>query len=467
MIKFGTDGWRAVISEEFTFENVRAVAQAIADYIIGAGKTGGPHRVVVGYDVRFLSCEYAEAVSEVMAGNGIYVDLSTRASSTPAVSLWTRDKGFSGGIIITASHNPAQFNGMKFKMPFGGAAGPEVTAQIEGNLNKNVPKRMPFEEALKKGMIKKVDIVPYHLNYIRRYLDLPLLRKSRIRLLVDVMHGVGDNWADWVLKNTGIRLTHIHSEPDPLFGGVNPEPISGNLQEFLGQMRTHKFNLGIAIDGDADRIGAAAPGGEFITAHKIMALILLHFIEDKLWRGAVVKTIAGTSLIDKIAQRYSLKIYETPVGFKHICDLMLKEDILLGGEESGGIGFKDYLPERDGLLAGLLLLEMMAHRNKSIKEIMRQVERDYGRFCYDRADVHYEAGAALISNINEHPFKEILKIPVKEMKSYDGIKFILQDGSWLLFRLSGTEPILRIYAESHSASRARSLVKFGKSLCRS
>lgn len=461
-IKFGTDGWRAIISKEFTFENVEIVSQAIADYFKGDGVS-----LAVGYDWRFLSEEYARLVSEVLSANGIKVLLSDKAVPTPFVSLAIKNKKLAGGVMITASHNPPSYNGIKIKAHYASTADEGITKAIESFLGKSEIKSAPLKEAVASGSVKMVDLKPDYMKFVKSYIDEKALKKSKLKVLVDCMHGVGDGYIKEILKDTGIQVTQMRTGRDPLFGGINPEPIPKNLEAVFQEMKKGKFDIAIVNDGDADRIAAVTPKGGYMNAGQIMALLLLHFVEDKKWSGGVVKTISNTTLIDRIAKKYGLKLYETPVGFKYICRLMLDEDILIGGEESGGIGVKGYIPERDGMLLGILLIEMMAHRKKGILEIMADVEKEYGSFCYTRIDImDYpdDKKKKLMKFLKTTPLKKVLERPVKDTKTYDGYKFIMEDDSWLILRLSGTEPILRIYAEAPSNKMAKDYLEFGKKI---
>ena len=461
VIKFGTDGWRAVISEDFTFENVRIVSQAIADHFKGDGAN-----FVIGYDSRFLSEKYAELVAEVLAGNGIKVLISDKAVPTPLVSLAIKNKRLSGGIMITASHNPPVYNGIKIKAPYGGSADENITKAVESKLGKNEIKSIPFKKCIDSKAAEFIDLKPDYIKFIKAYLDMKLLKKSRLKILVDCMHGVGDGYIPEILKDTDIHITEMRTGRDPLFGGVNPEPIPKNLDAVFQAVKKGDYDIAIVNDGDADRIGAVTPDGEYMNAGAIMALLLLHFVEDRNWRGSVVKTITNTTLIERIAKKYNLKLHETPVGFKYICRLMLEEDVLIGGEESGGIGVKNYMPERDGMLLGILLVEMLAYRKKSIGDIIRDMEKQYGKFCYSRIDIEYpdDKKRKLMKFLKESPPDKILEKPVIETKSTDGYKFILKDSSWLIMRLSGTEPILRIYAEAPTKTLANKYLEAGQAI---
>lgn len=463
MIKFGTDGWRDIISDNFTFKNVRIVSQAIADYFNEI--TENPS-IVVGYDTRFLSRKYAQLVSEVMAGNKINVIFSDRPSPTPMTSYCIKSNDLTGGVMITASHNPAEFNGIKVKANYAGSATPEITDRIEQNLNKKKPVIKDFKQAKEERLVNVNNISENYIKFIRSYLDLELFEESNFdfKVAVDVMYGTANHFFDMILENKGLTFKILHGDINPSFGNINPEPIPENLKQLSEELRKGNYDIGIAVDGDSDRVGAMTSEGEFITPGWILSMLLLHYIEDKGKSGKVVKTISNSSLIEKIAQKYNLELEETPVGFKHICKIMQEDEVMLGGEESGGIGFSNYIPERDGILAGLLLLEMIAYKGENISEIKREVEEEYGKYEYSRIDLKYpeEKKKPLFEKLDKEPFKKLKGIKIINVKSYDGRKFICKDDSWLLFRLSGTEPKLRVYSEAHSKERVDELLQFGK-----
>ncbi|MFA5410485.1 MAG: phosphoglucomutase/phosphomannomutase family protein [Candidatus Omnitrophota bacterium] len=451
-IKFGTDGWRAVIAENYTFENLKIISQAVADYL-GKGK-----KVAVGFDTRFMSDSFARVSAEVLKDNGITVILSDRPVPTPALSFCVKSRKLDLGVMITASHNPAEYNGFKIKTPSGGAAGPEVTQDIESRLGKT-----PVREdgnAL-PGEIKTEDLTADYVKFIRSYIDIKRIKNKNFKVLVDAMHGSGDSFIARILKGTKIRLEFMRNEINPSFGGRRPEPIEQNLAELKKRVEKGKFDLGIALDGDADRIAAVAPKGVFIHPQKILGLLALHLHQDRHWSGGIVKTICGTAMIDRIAGFLKVKLYETPVGFKYISELMEKEDIVAGGEEAGGMGVKGYIPERDGTVAGLLLLEMMAYRNKDILKILEEAEKRFGRYYYVREDLGLKER---IEPKKENFPMELLGKKVIQVKDYDGVKLVCEDASWLMFRASGTEPMMRIYAEAKSLARAKELLSLGKSL---
>lgn len=467
-IKFGTDGWRAVISDTFTFDNVKKVAQAMSDHVLSQKDAlkERDFRIVVGYDTRFLSAKYAELTARVAASNGIPVILADRPSPTPSVSYAIKDRNLIGGIVITASHNPARYNGMKYKAYYAGSADTDITKKIEAAVGVNEVKCGTLKELLYKKMIVIDNIVPRHLDFIKKYVNLKLIRKSSLKVLVDSMYGVGNSYIAELLKGGSCRVDTIHDTVNPSFGGINPEPIMPNLKELAEKVKKGGYAAGLATDGDADRLGVATPGAKLLTGHKVMALLLLHLLEDKKMKGDIVQTICGTVLIDKICKKYGLKTHETPVGFKHICDVMKKKDVLVGGEETGGVAFKGYIPERDGILSGALILEMMVMRGKKLEKILEGIDKEYGTYEYRRLDMRVpdDKKHRLMELLKKKPLEKVLDKEVMEIKNYDGHKFILKDRSWFMMRLSGTEPIVRIYAEAPNEKTALRMLEFGRKI---
>lgn len=470
-IKFGTDGWRAVISDDFTFDNVKKVAQAMADYITkdAVSLDVREKAVVIGYDTRFLSEKYAELIACVFCANGIRTVLSDRATPTPSVSFAIKERGMIGGVMITASHNPARYNGIKFKAYYGGSAGPDITKKFESYLGQNEPKYAPAAEMQAKGLLSYENFIPQHLDFIKKYVDLKKLKKAKLKVLVDSMYGTGNNYIADLLKGGAVKVDTIHNTYNPGFGGINPEPIMPNLKELAEKTKKGKYDIGLATDGDADRLGVALPNGKLLTGHKVMTLLLLHLLEDRGMRGDIVQTLCGTALINKIGKKYGLKMHETPVGFKYICDIMLKADVLIGGEETGGVAFKNSIPERDGILSGLLILEMMASRKKKILDILKAIDKEYGTYEYRRLDVKYpdDKKARLMELLKNDPPKEVLGKRVTDINKLDGYKLICEDGSWLMLRLSGTEPILRVYSEAANEKRSLAILEEGKRIANS
>ena len=453
-IRFGTDGWRGVISDNFTFKNVARVAQAIADFY----SRGQGIKIAVGFDTRFLSEKYAAIVSRVLADNGIAVQLSDRAIPTPALSFAVNRGGMTAGVMITASHNPSEYNGIKIKTASGGAAGTDVTKEVE-NLIDNPPEKKPSQAA----EIIKVDMTKGYVKFLRSYIDIKKLKSARFKVLVDVMHGSGNGFIAEVLKGSKIKLELLRHDVNPSFEGLRPEPVIENLGPTLKRLKEQKFDVALVLDGDADRIAAFSGDGEYIYPQKVLGLLALHLVEDRKMSGGLVKTIVGSNIMDNLAKEFKRELFETPVGFKYISELMLTKDILVGGEEAGGMGFKNYIPERDGSLAGLLLLEMMVDRKKPMLKIMQEMEKKYGRFYYLREDTKLSEGFKLDEN-KLRAIKELDGKKVVEIKDYDGIKLVCEDGSWLMFRASGTEPLMRVYAESKSLAKTKRLLSQGKGL---
>jgi len=449
-IKFGTDGWRAIIADTYTLENVKILTQAVADYL-GAGK-----KVAIGFDTRFMSEKFALACAIVFKSNNIDVILSDRPTPTPALSFAVKSLKLDLGIMITASHNPAEYNGFKIKNSSGGGASQEITKAVELLISKT-----PVKENVLAGSIAKVDIIKDYIKFIRNYIDLKRIRNKKFKVLVDSMYGSGDSFIAQVLKGTNIKLEFMRNTINPSFDGGRPEPVEENLSELKARVKKEKFDLGIALDGDADRIAAVAPGGVFIHPQKILGLLALHLNQDRHWSGGLVKTICGSTMMDNIAQFLGIKLYETPVGFKYISNLMETENIVAGGEEAGGMGVKGYIPERDGTMAGLLLIEMMVYRNKNMLKILNETEKKFGKFYYVRQDFHLDKR---VEPKKENLPNILLGKQVVDIKDYDGIKLICEDQSWLMFRGSGTEPIMRSYAEAKSLAQAQKLLALGKEI---
>jgi phosphomannomutase len=474
-IAFGTEGWRGVIAEEFTADNVRLVTQAIADHLraqatVPAGAGGAragvsvrPLGVAVGYDTRFLSDYFARAVCEVLAANGIASRLSRAAVPTCAVSRYVVHAGLSLGIMVTASHNPAVYNGLKVKEAFGGSSSQETVTSIEQRLGASPIRRQPFEEALAARAVQQADLIAPFLRGLRAAVDLAAIRGTRLRILVDSMHGAGGRLIERLLKGGRARVETLRAEPDPLFGGAAPEPIPARLGELMRAVRRSRADVGIANDGDADRISAVAPGGRWLNPGQLLCLLLAHLVATRQATGAVVKTISNTMMINRMATALGLRLIEVPVGFKHIAKLMLEDHVLIGGEESGGIGVAGYLPERDGILNGLLLLEAMAVRRKRLPDLVRELERRFGRWHYGRRDLRLTESQVdgLFARLGGQAPTDLAGIPVARVNPLDGVKLIGRDDSWLLFRRSGTEPVVRIYAETPDPRRLSRLLALG------
>lgn len=464
-IQFGTDGWRGVIAREFTFENLSLVAQATMDYFLEQGLAD--RGLVIGFDRRFLSRHFAERVVEVAAGNGIRVRLTDRYTPTPAVSWAVKEFNAGGGVMITASHNPPEYNGFKIKEPFGGPARPCTTQVVEEIVARNaaagrVVREMPLEEARARGLVELFDAGAAYRRQLARYLDLDRIRAAGIAVIVDPMYGAGCGFFPAILPGTA----EIHAEDNPGFGGQPPEPTPEHLAELSRLVKSGNFKIGLALDGDADRIGAVDETGEFFSSHMIFTVILRHLLDRRGMRGAVAKTVSTTRMVDLLCERYGLELFETPIGFKHICELMLDHDILMGGEESGGLGVKGHIPERDGILMGLLLLEAMAVSGKGVRRLLNDTMDEIGHFHYRRIDlpISAEAKARLMERLQSGGIREIASRPVARENFRDGFKYIFADGAWLLIRPSGTEPVLRLYSEAGSPETVEKLLAAGRAL---
>ena len=450
-IKFGTDGWRGIIADDFTYDNVRRVAGAIASYVL---KNEDPAAgVVVGYDTRFASQRIARVASEVLATAGIPVKLANDYSPTPAISLAVKASGAAGGVVITSSHNPWNWNGVKFKAKFGGSATPAIMKVIEEELRAGA---MPDGRA---APIDEVDLKPAYVRAVCRFADLDLIAKANFNFAVDSMYGSGRGVLTKIFEERSIRHIAIRQELNPLFPGINPEPIEPHVALLQETVVRNNCHAGLATDGDADRIGAVAEDGSFVDSHKIFSVLLRWLLERKKWTGEVVRAFNTTRMVDRIAARYGRKMNESCIGFKHIADLMMEREIVMGGEESGGIGYSRYLPERDGILNCLLLANVMAEERKPLGELVADLQREYGPHYYGRRDMHIpeEVKQNAIQRARSDGTKRLGSYSVLKKEGLDGIKFFLDapttgNGAeaWVLFRASGTEPLLRVYAEAAS-----------------
>lgn len=456
-IKFGTDGWRAVIAEDFTFANLDRVAQATASHWRKSPVQGTRSTVVVGYDRRFLSNEFAERTAAIMAANGFKVVLATGPVPTPAVSFAVKARRAVGGVMITASHNPPMFNGFKLKAHYGGSADPEICQAVERELDSE-PVR-----AAGTGRVSLHELNPPHLQAVKELVDFRLIAKSGLRFAHDAMHGVGAGCFDELLKGTTCRVMTLNGEHNPLFGGVNPEPIARNYARSSAWLAKHPHDLCLVTDGDADRIGGMDGRGNALSTHQLICLLLRHLHRNRQSRGRMVKALTTTSMVDKMCAANGIELVETGVGFKYICAEMIKGGVLLGAEESGGIGFPGHIPERDGIAAGLMLLEMLAVERVPLPKLLGRLEKEFGPHRYARIDTHFpvEKRAALMAHCRDHVPARLLRSPVEAVKAFDGVKYVARDGSWLMLRGSGTEPILRIYAEAASDAAAAKLLQIG------
>lgn len=471
MIKFGTDGWRGVIADDFTFDRLWQVACAIVRYVT-KNPGGGDPCLLIGYDTRFHSDNFAKLSALAAYVHDLPVLISSGFVTSPSISFSTVDKGADGAIMITASHNPPKYNGIKFKAPYGGSASKEITESIESELREieeNPPERpaILFEDILSSGKVEQFDPIPAYIDKVVSVIDADTLKGSNLRIMFDPMYGAGQGLFGRALSRFGMECDQIHGVHNPLFPGLFPEPIGSHLDDLRRAVVEGEYQVGIAVDGDADRVTAIDATGRFISSHMVLALLLRHLKEVRGWSGDAVKTVSTTSMIDMLCDNYGMNLHVVPVGFKNICDLMLEKDILVGGEESGGTGMKNYIPERDGILVGLMLIEIMAKHNKTLGELIDETMDELGRrFEYIRRDIeltlpHKEA---LLEKLPTLRPDSIGGMRVTDVETIDGLKFYREDGSWLMLRVSGTESVVRIYAEAGSVDGVKELVAEGQEL---
>ena len=467
-IEFGTDGWRAIIADEFTYANVRRVAQASADYWSANPVAGAGRRVIVGYDRRFASDAFAQRAAEVFAGNGFEVVLTPCPTPTPSVSYAVKNLRAIGGVMITASHNPPAFNGLKLKSHYGGSADAATCKAVETFLDKKPLRSMALGDAVKAKRIRIKDVRPAHYTAVKRLVDFKLIARSGLRFAHDALFGVGAGCFEELLAGTKCRVTTLNGQHDAFFGGINPEPVRQNYGRSAAFLKKHPHDLCLVTDGDADRVGGMDGRGGYLTTHQLICLLLHHLVVNRQGRGRVVKALTTTSMVDAMCAAYGLELVETGVGFKYIVTEMIKGGVLLGAEESGGIGFPGHIPERDGIAAGLMLLELLATERTSVNKLLARLVKQFGPHEYGRIDTHFplEQRAALIERLGQNPPAKLLRSPLAQVKTFDGVKYIARDNSWLMLRASGTEPILRIYAEGKSHADVRKLLKLGVQLTR-
>jgi alpha-D-glucose phosphate-specific phosphoglucomutase len=482
-VHFGTDGWRAVISDTFTFHNLHMVTQAIAD-AVASGDWGtdckrdsdiNPNVMVVGYDTRFLSDRYATETARVLAGNGFTVYLSQSDAPTPAISYAVKELKAAAGVMITASHNAPRYNGVKVKAGAGCSALPEQCRRVEVYLNDNEqrargPNLMDFERAKEMNLINRFNPIVAYSEHMRRLINMDAIANAKLRIVVDSMYGSGRGVIRGILQGTGCEVSEIRGMLNPGFGGVHPEPIARYLGALAGAISTGLGDFGLATDGDADRIGAMDERGNFVDPHKIMALSLKHLVEKRGLTGSVVRTVSTTKMIDRLAGKYGLTLHETPVGFNHIADYMMKEQVLIGGEESGGISFLGHIPEGDGVLMGLLLTEIVATSGKTLYELVQDLLEEVGPAHYERRDLrlsHPVSKSAMTQRLVDEAPAEIGGERIVEVGTIDGVKYNMADDSWLLIRPSGTEPSLRVYAEGRTPEMVKALLGYGEQIAAS
>ena len=430
--------------------------------------SGRAPKVIVGFDRRFFSDRFAQLTAEVFAGNNFEAVLTPAPVPTPSVSFAVRQQQAVGGVMITASHNPPAFNGFKLKSHYGGSSDSEVCKGVESFLDRNAVRSKELREGVAAKQIVIEDVRPAHFAALKKLVDFQLIAKSKLRFAHEALFGVGAGCFEELLAGTTCKVTTLNGKHDVRFGGINPEPIEKNYAASQRFLKTHPHDICLVTDGDADRVGGMDGRGRALTTHQIICLLLHHFIVNRRGKGRVIKALTTTSMVDKICAAYGLPLVETGVGFKYICAEMLKGDVLLGAEESGGIGFPGHIPERDGIAAGLMLLELLATERVSVNRLLANLEKQFGPHRYGRIDTHYplEKRAALMDFLKANPPARLLRSPVADVKSYDGVKFVARDTSWLMLRGSGTEPVLRIYAEAKSEAEAGKLLQLGRQLTR-
>jgi len=468
-IKFGTDGWRAIIAEDFTFHNVRACAQSVVQYLRAHGLSG--RGLVVGYDTRFASDDFAAAVAEVAAGNGIKAYLCDRPAPTPAVSYSVLRKGAGGAAVITASHNPARWNGFKYKPEYAGSASPEVVAELEAAipriLAEDSVRALPLAEAEAQGLVERFDPRPAYLEQLGRLVELERIRSAGLRVVVDSMYGVGAGYLAGLLAGGRTKVRELHAERNPLFPGLaRPEPIAENLSALSEAVVREGADVGLASDGDADRLGVVDENGRYIDQLQTFGLIVYHLLEVRGERGPIVKSITTTRMVQRLGELYGVPVHETAVGFKFLGPKMIEVDALIAGEESGGYAFRGHLPERDGILAGLYFLDFMARTGKRPSQLLEELYRKVGPHYYDRLDLRLpeEERESIYRRVRQARPERLAGLQVTGIDTTDGFRFLLEGGGWLLLRFSGTEPLLRIYTEVGDRALVPRLLEAGKEL---
>jgi len=472
-IRFGTDGWRGIIAEDFTFDNVRICAQAVAEYLKQSGFD--KQSLVIGYDTRFASEDFAAAAAEVIAGNDIRVHLCLKPTPTPVVSFTVPATKSAGGIVITASHNPGSWNGFKYKSQDGASAPGKVTSQIERNIasltlkrkgqGRHV-KRLALDKALRKGAIDYLDPAPTYFEHLNKFVDIEGLRRQKLNIMVDPMYGAGIGYFKTALQNGNLEITEINAERNPSFPQIQPEPIAKNLTKLSRLVVEQKADVGLATDGDADRIGILDENGQFLTQHQVFALLCLYLLEVRGERGAMVRTLTSTMMLSRLGELFDVAVYETPVGFKYVAPLMMEKNAIIGGEESGGYGFRGHVPERDAILAGLYFLDFMVKTGKTPSQLLDYLYSKVGPHYYDRRDFHISEAKrqTILHRLGSSSPDAIAGTKVTRVDTTDGFRCFLGDDSWLLIRFSGTEPLVRIYSEAESLERAEALLDEGKKL---
>jgi phosphomannomutase len=468
IVRFGTDGWRAIVAEDYTYANVRDATQGTAEFVKESGQA--PNGLVVGYDTRFISENFAQAAAEVLAANGIKVYLANTSVPTPVVSFSVLDKKAGGAIVITSSHNPWTYNGFKYKPEYAGSASQEVVDRLE-ELIEDVQsagrtKRMPFADAQRQGLIEEFDAKPAYYRQLDTLLDLDGIRNAGLKVVADPIYGAGRGVFKELLSGGKTAVNEIRGERNPYFGGVNPEPIMPNVQLCCDVVKETGADLGLCTDGDSDRIGIVDNEGNFVDQLQVMGLLTLYLLEVRGWRGPIVKSVTTTSMANRLAQKYGVEAIDTPVGFKFIGPEMIARKAMIGGEESGGFGFMNHIPERDAIVAGLFIADLTVKMGKPLSEVIRYLNDNFGPSFYHRDDYHFpeDQRQVIMKRLEDNPPKEIDGTPVTSINRADGFKYNLADNTWLMVRFSGTEPLLRIYTETNSQDRVRRMLAIGKQM---
>ena len=467
-IRFGTDGWRAIIGQDFTFDNVRACAQGVALHVKESGLA--ERGMVVGYDTRFESEDFAQAVAEVFAGNGIPVYLTPRAAPTPVISFAVGLKHTAGAVIITASHNPHRYNGFKYRTPDGASAPWDVLQKIERHIQRTLmedkPRSLPIALARKEGVVQDLDPMPAYMEQLRRLVPVEELKEAGLRIVADSMYGAGAGYLKALLAGGRTSVLELHGERNPLFPGLRPEPIAENLGELSRAIRQEQAQVGLANDGDADRMGVVDEKGNFVSQAQVFPLLALYLLEVRGERGAIIKTVTSSRMLFRLGELFEVPVFETPIGFRYVAPMLVRENAILGGEESGGYGFRGHTLERDGILGGLFFLDLMRQTGKTPSQLVSYLFEKVGAHYFKRLDISYppERASEIEKAAQQAAPKSLAGHKVVSRDTVDGFRFIMADASWLLVRFSRTEPLLRIYAEGLSSQQVEELVKGGQKL---
>jgi len=468
IVRFGTDGWRAIVAEDYTFANVRDATQGTAEYLREAGQAA--NGLVVGYDTRFVSEHFAAAAAEVLAANGVKVYLTNTSVPTPVVSYSILDKKAGGAIVITSSHNPWDWNGFKYKPDYAGSASQEVVDRLE-ELIEDVQrtgrtKRLPIEDARKQGLVEEIDPKPAYFAQVGKLLDLDSMRAAGLRIVADPIYGAGRGFFKDLFGGGKTTVNEIRGERNPYFGGVHPEPILPWVQMCCDVVKQTSADIGLCTDGDSDRIGIVDDKGRFVDQLQVMGLLTLYLLEVRGWRGPIVKSVTTTSMCNRLAQQYGVEVVDTAVGFKFIGPEMIKRDAMIGGEESGGFGFANHIPERDAIVAGLFVTDLTMKMGKPLSEVIAYLNEKAGPSFYHRNDYHFpeDQRQLIIKRLEDNQPKELDGVAVASVNRADGFKYNLEDNTWLMIRFSGTEPLLRIYTETNSAERVERMLALGKQM---